>query len=178
MGIMRSVFLILFAVILLMIIGVFILKGIFAPKKQDTGAYHRVMRLAAWMTSISELPIILLIWERFPEGAETTDPFAPIYYADLGTDAPKYLYILPALLSIAVCITGEIMTKRFGQQKGPYFIRAVDTSRMSLVFFLWVRMLVMPDTPTNPVIAAVCAGICLLSVIVNIARSKRAADAK
>ncbi|MBQ5317196.1 MAG: hypothetical protein J6I96_06555 [Oscillospiraceae bacterium] len=160
--VMMIVFLLMGMVILLMITGAFLTKLIFSRGKKNTDALHRILRLAAWLTALTNIPLILVVWERFPEGSETTDPFALIYFADLGINAPKFLYLLPAVLSIAICIIGDIVIKRRKD-----LMIAVDITRSTLILFFWIHIVVMPDISTSPVLTVVCIIICIVPWILN-----------
>ena len=80
-------------------------------QKTDT---HRLAFLYCLMISLCQIVTSTVLWERYPKDNETTDPFASIYFADLGTNAPKWLHLLPVIISFAAVIAMSVLVKRLG----------------------------------------------------------------
>ena len=111
-------------------------------KKTDS---HRLTRLYGLTLSICEIVTAIVIWERFPSGHETTDPFALIRFEDIQTDAPKILYLVPIVMSFAAVFIGDIFVKRLLGKGKILPARAVDLVTVYCVTCAFLRMIIPPE---------------------------------
>ena len=111
-------------------------------KKTDT---HRLARLYGLTLSICEIIVAIVIWERFPSGNETTDPFALIRFEDIHTDAPKILFLVPIVMSFATVFTFDIFVKRLLAKGKILPARALDLMTAYCTTCAFLRVLIPPE---------------------------------
>lgn len=117
--------------------------------KTDT---HRLVRLYCIMISICQIVVSIVIWERYPGGNETTDPFAKIYFADLGTYAPKWLHLIPVMISFAAAFASHMAVKRFIAKGRTLSAAAADFAGAYITTVCFLRAIVVPEES----VAAMC----------------------
>lgn len=111
-------------------------------KKTNT---HRLFKLYGIVMSICEMIVAIVVWERFPNQHETTDPFALIWYEDIKTNAPKFLYLVPIVLSFASIFIFDIIVKRLTARGRLLPARAADIVSAYCVTCAFLRLLLPPE---------------------------------
>lgn len=106
---------------------------------------HRLVKLYGVVMSICEIIVAIVVWERFPEQNETTDPFALIWYEDIKTNAPKFLYLVPIVLSFASVFIFDIIVKRLTAKGRLLPARACDIVSAYCVTCAFLRLLLPPE---------------------------------
>lgn len=110
--------------------------------KTDT---HRLVFLYCLMMSICQIVISLVLWERYPKGNETTDPFAKIYFADLGIDAPKWLHLLPVAVSFAAAFASHAAVKKLRAKGRTVCAAAADLAGAYITTVCFLRAVIVPE---------------------------------
>ena len=145
-----------------------------APKSktEDGKTKHKITRALCWSVSAISVLICLVMWERTPSDKPTSDPFASIYYGDLGGYAPKYLSALPVLMCFLVTAAGGLIIKKLGDKKGSAFIKTADDVRFILVLMFFMRLLFIPESSFGLLNYGFFILLCAVSVAVYLIKKR------
>ena len=133
---------------------------------ENSGRFHSVCRLIAWLLTVSGIIVLFIMWERLPADEEFYfDPeyYGLAYFANFDAFLDKRLLLIPHILIVVLLAVFEVISVKAKKADKSALVALTDKLKLiSGVFFFWWNMVLVSELGIG--IVSICLFVLLYAV--------------